>query len=201
MNIIQFHKNLIENYRSYIQSFLNIKDPRIAQFVDKEIKNKKLWPEPLVQFNPTFERGASIKSLVDGKILHKDIEKIFSGYKLYKHQEEAIKIGAAGKEFIVTSGTGSGKSLTFLATIFNHILTTGQSTKDKVQAVIVYPMNALINSQNEEIKKFERNYLLNQLPNKSIFSEIDKTLDDQIFELKGLVGDIFPIRYVYRAGK
>jgi superfamily II DNA/RNA helicase len=201
MNILQFHKNLIDNYRSYIQSFLNIKDPIIAKFVDKEITNKKLWPEPLVQFNPTFERGASIKSMVEAKILHKDIEKIFSGYKLYKHQEEAIKIGALGKEFIVTSGTGSGKSLTFLATIFNHILTVGPSTKDKVQAVIVYPMNALINSQNEEIKKFERNYLLNQLPNKSNFSEIDKTLDNQITELRGLIGDVFPVKYGQYTGQ
>jgi len=195
MNILQFHKNLIDNYRSYIQSFLNIKDPRIAQFVDKEIRNKKLWPEPLVQFNPTFERGESIKSLVDSGILNKNLEKIFSGYRLYKHQEEAIRIGASGNEFIVTSGTGSGKSLTFLATIFNHILNAGPSTTDKVQAVIVYPMNALINSQNEEIKKFERNYLLNQLPDKSVFSEKDKSLDQQIVELRNIVGDVFPVRY------
>ena len=179
----------------------NIKDPRIAQFVDKEIRNKKLWPEPLVQFNPTFERGESIKSLVDSGILNKNLEKIFSGYRLYKHQEEAIRIGASGNEFIVTSGTGSGKSLTFLATIFNHILNAGPSTTDKVQAVIVYPMNALINSQNEEIKKFERNYLLNQLPDKSVFSEKDKSLDQQIVELRNIVGDVFPVRYGQYTGQ
>jgi len=120
MNILQFHKSLIENYRSYIQSFLNIKDPRISKFVEKEIMNNKLWPEPLVQFNPTFEGGSSVQSLVNEGVLHKDLEKIFRGYDLYRHQEEAIRIGASGREFIVTSGTGSGKSLTFLATIFNN---------------------------------------------------------------------------------
>ncbi len=201
MNILQFHKNLIDNYRSYIQSFLNIKDPRIAKFVDKEILNKKLWPEPLVQFNPTYEKGASIKTLSDEGILHKDLNKIFSGFNLYKHQEEAIRIGAAGKEFIVTSGTGSGKSLTFMATIFNHIIKGGSSVTNKVQAVIVYPMNALINSQNEEIKKFERNFLISKLQDRNAFSDKDKTLDEQITELRGIVGDIFPIKYGQYTGQ
>ncbi|MDD4109241.1 MAG: DEAD/DEAH box helicase, partial [Prolixibacteraceae bacterium] len=158
MDILNFHKKLIDNYKTYIQSFLNIKDPTILEFVDSEIGNKKLWPEPLVQFNPTFERGRSLATLVEDGYLNKELDKIFSGYNLYKHQEEAILLGANGKEFIVTSGTGSGKSLTFLATIFNHILSHGDNATNKIQAVVVYPMNALINSQYEEIKKFKDRY-------------------------------------------
>ena len=123
MNILKFHKSLIENYKNYIRSFINIKDPSILRFVETEIDNKKLWPEPLVQFNPTFESGRSIASLVQEGSLNRELEKIFTGYNLFKHQEEAILIGAKGKEFIVTSGTGSGKSLTYIATIFNYILT------------------------------------------------------------------------------
>jgi len=65
MNILQFHNKLIENYRSYIQSFLNIKDPGINEFVDSGIKDKKLWPEPLVQFNPTYQKGSKIQKLTD----------------------------------------------------------------------------------------------------------------------------------------
>ena len=46
--------------------------------------------------------------------------------------------------------------LNFLASIFDHLL---KSKSDKgIRAVIVYPMNALINSQSEEIKKFKDNY-------------------------------------------
>jgi len=104
-----------------------------------------LWPEPLVQFNPTFESSKPIGDLVEEGILNPEFNFIFSGLKnLYKHQEEAIRIGVSGKEFIVTSGTGSGKSLTFLATIFNHILNQGDLVTNKIQAVVVYPMNALI---------------------------------------------------------
>lgn len=158
MDIFSFHKELINNYKSYIQSFLNIKDPGILEFVDYEIGNKKLWPEPLVQFNPTFERGKPLAALVGEGYLNAELDKIFSGYNLYKHQEEAILLGAQGKEFIVTSGTGSGKSLTFIATIFNHILNQDANSTNKIQAVVVYPMNALINSQYKEIEKYKIRY-------------------------------------------
>lgn len=158
MDILSFHNKLIENYKRYIQSFLNIKDPGIDKFVESEIHNKKLWPEPLVQFNPTFEKGRKLEKLVDEKLLHAELRNIFSGFELYKHQEEAIVLGANGKEFIVTSGTGSGKSLTYIATIFNHILHAGDSVTNKSQAVIVYPMNALINSQFKAIEDFKKKY-------------------------------------------
>ena len=158
MDILNFHKKLIDNYKTYIQSFLNIKDPSILKFVDTEISNKKLWPEPLVQFNPTFEKGIPLSTLVKEGHLHNEIDNIFSGFSLYKHQEEAILLGAKGKEFIVTSGTGSGKSLTYMATIFNHVLNQGDFATNKIQAVVVYPMNALINSQFKEIEKFKKTY-------------------------------------------
>jgi len=159
MDILNFHKKLINNYKAYIQNFLNIKDPRILDFVDSEIDNKKLWPEPLVQFNPTFEKGRPLSALVKEGHLHIELDNIFSGIRfLYKHQEEAILLGASGREFIVTSGTGSGKSLTYIATIFNHVLKQGDFATNKIQAVVVYPMNALINSQFKEIEKYKKDY-------------------------------------------
>lgn len=115
------------------------------------MENGKFWPEPLIQFNPSFESGESVKSLCTKGILHPDIEKIFKNYELYKHQVEAIKKGDKGLDFIVTSGTGSGKSLIFLGTIFNYLLKN--KLNSGIKAVIVYPMNALINSQLEEITK------------------------------------------------
>src|SRR5512133_2102332 len=160
MDILNFHKSLLEKYQSYIQSFVNIKDPSINAFVEEEFRNKKLWPEPLVQFNPTFETGRPLKELTHQGILHPELEKIYQDYKLYKHQEEAICLGAGGRDFIVTSGTGSGKSLTFMATIFHEILSSDLS-ENAIHAVIVYPMNALINSQFNEIKKFENAFIQN----------------------------------------
>lgn len=158
MDILNFHAKLIANYKSYIQSFLNIKDKGIDSFVDKKIHQKTLWPEPLVQFNPTFENGNSFQTLVRGGFLNEIVGNIFDDFELYRHQEEAIKLGSKGKEFIVTSGTGSGKSLTYISTIFNSVINEGDFATNKVRAVIVYPMNALINSQFKAIDDFKTKY-------------------------------------------
>jgi len=112
----------------------------------------------LVQFNPTFEKGRPLSTLVKEGHLHSEIDNIFAGFSLYRHQEEAILLGSKGKEFIVTSGTGSGKSLTYMAIIFNDVLNHGDFAVNKIQAVVVYPMNALINSQFKEIEKFKKAY-------------------------------------------
>jgi superfamily II DNA/RNA helicase len=158
MNILSFHKNLISKYKSYINSFIHIKSPDILQFVNDGINSNKLWREPLIQFNPTFQKGSPINSLIERGNLHPEMNEIFADFELYRHQEEAIELGSQGKEFVVTSGTGSGKSLTYIATIFNHILKSKQSLDGKIQAVIVYPMNALINSQFNEISKYKEQY-------------------------------------------
>jgi hypothetical protein len=65
-------------------------------------------------------------------------------------------LGTAGKDFIVTSGTGSGKSLTYIGSIFHHILSNPGA--QGVVAVVVYPMNALINSQFDEFERYQKNY-------------------------------------------
>ncbi|MBN1198113.1 MAG: DEAD/DEAH box helicase [Bacteroidales bacterium] len=135
----------------------------------------------------------TLDDLEKDKVINPDLKNIFGNYRLYQHQVEAIKMGVNGESFVVTSGTGSGKSLTFLATIFNKILKEGVS--DGVTAFLVYPMNALINSQEEEIKKYEINYLKSFLPPGIILNETGKSLDDLIRELRTLTRKRFPIRY------
>ena len=146
----------MDDYKQFVSSFIHIKDDRIRQKVEEEIDRGKFWPEPLIQFNPSYEHGESIQSLCDQGILHKDMENIFKGYELYTHQVEAIKKGIDGFDFVVMSGTGSGKSLTYLGTIFDYLLKN--KTGNGIKAVIIYPMNALINSQHQEIKKYQNNY-------------------------------------------
>lgn len=156
MNVFDTHAKIIEDYSSYIQSFLNISDPEILEKVDSELKAGKLWPEPLLQFNPAYESAGSVAEIARSGSLHGSIKDIFKGYSLYQHQLAAMKLGIAGQDFVVTSGTGSGKSLTYIGTIFNRLLKT-PDTKG-VAAVVVYPMNALINSQANEFRMYQENY-------------------------------------------
>ena len=158
MNAFTTLEQVISNYRKYLKSFLNINDKRILEVVNEAFENNGFIPEPLIQFNPSFQKGESLQDLAIQGIVNPTLINALGSYNLYKHQVEAIKLGSTGNGFVVTSGTGSGKSLTFLATIFNSIFNQGVQKKKGVKAILVYPMNALINSQEEEIKKYAEQF-------------------------------------------
>lgn len=163
MDILRTHSAVVQDYEAYIKSFLNISDDAIREKVEAELKGGKLWPSPLLQFNPSFESAGDVSLLTKQGIVDEAFTDIFRDlrtkqlFKLYRHQVDAIKLGAAGKSFVVTSGTGSGKSLTYIGTIFDHLLKN--SAAKGVTAVIVYPMNALINSQHAEFERYKANYI------------------------------------------
>ncbi len=75
--------------------------------------------------------------------------------QFHAHQSEAIAKGGEGKSFIVTTGTGSGKSMCFFVPIIDAIIRAKKAGEPaRTRAIIVYPMNALANSQMKEIDGF-----------------------------------------------
>ena len=163
MDIFKLHAEIVGDYQSYIESFINIRDEEISEEVNRALSDGRLWPEPLLQFNPAFKTVTDIAKLTAEKAFSPILADVFwdtrSGdpYRLYLHQVRALELGASGQDFVVTSGTGSGKSLTFIGTAFNHLFQTN-SAGSGIQAVFVYPMNALINSQVEELDKYAQAY-------------------------------------------
>ena len=155
MNVFDLRDRVVSDYASYIRSFIDIADPAISQKVDSDLAEGKLWPDPLLQFNPAYEQVGTVEEIAQTGLLHHALPDIFKGYSLYQHQLEAIRLGIAGKDFVVTSGTGSGKSLCFFVPIVDAIVRARKAGRArKTSAIIVYPMNALANSQMNEIDKF-----------------------------------------------
>jgi superfamily II DNA/RNA helicase len=199
MQALTIHQAIVESYKSYLNSFTNISDVRINNAVVEAFNNGVFLPDPLLQFNPSFALGETLDELEAQGIIHGDLKKIFGSYNLYHHQVEAIKKGIQGNGFVVTSGTGSGKSLTYLATIFNRILQQGHS--DGIRAIIVYPMNALINSQEEEIRKYEINYLKSFLDVATLSGLDGKSTAELIPHLRKITNRQFPITYAKYTGQ
>lgn len=168
MNVFDLRNRLVGDYASYTRSFIKIADARILDMVDHNLNAGAFWPEPLLQLNPTFLPGGTIDELVAVGTLHNECINIFRIDKsdtdhtgkqllLHTHQREAILKAKEGKSYVLTSGTGSGKSMTYIVPIVDHVLRNGSGRG--VQAIVVYPMNALANSQDEELKKFlEKGY-------------------------------------------
>ncbi len=163
MNVFELRQRLVADYRSYIQSFLDVADPRIRDHVAEGLAAGLLWPDPLIQLNPSFEPGATIDDLVRQGVLHPECARIFRIDKvatagegralhLHRHQAEAIETARSRRAYVLTTGTGSGKSLAYVVPAVDHVLRAGSGRG--IQAVVVYPMNALANSQLGELKKF-----------------------------------------------
>ena len=161
MDVFAIRNQLISEYESYVSSFINIDDQRIRAKVQDEFKQGLLWPDPLIQLNPSFEKGKLVDELVEEGLLHNECGKIFrikegaeKPLRTFRHQEEAIRVASQGDNYILTTGTGSGKSLSYIVPIVDRILRQGKFKG--IKAIIVYPMNALANSQYGELSKFLR---------------------------------------------
>ena len=153
---------VLDDYRSFVSGFLNIQDDRVRQKVETEIENGLLWPEPWLALNPAFEAGGTVTELVDRGVLHPTTREIFrvrtdedqfgSEIAFHRHQTDAFEVANRRESYVLTTGTGSGKSMAYIVPIVDRVLREGSGKG--VRAIVVYPMNALANSQRNELEKF-----------------------------------------------
>jgi len=173
-SVFDFRDELIADYSSFSRSFTRIAAADIIEKIKKEYKDGRYWPEPLIQINPNYKRQSTVQELAKEGILHKGCADIFQVGKLgqkpqplhlYIHQLQAIAKAQSGQSYVVTTGTGSGKSLSFFIPVIDNILK--EKSKDPVRrtrAIVIYPMNALANSQLEELNKFLVGYSATEQP-------------------------------------
>ena len=168
MDVFALRNELVSEYERFSRSFTRIRAQDIREAVDDAYERGRFWPAPLIQLNPNFVPGGSIDELVDRGTLDPACTRIFriktqddtrgKPIVLYRHQTEAIDVARRNENYVLTTGTGSGKSLSYFIPIVDHVLRrkkAGDPCKG-IAAIIVYPMNALCNSQFEELKRFLR---------------------------------------------
>lgn len=83
-------------------------------------------------------------------------------YPPYRHQADALesyyKDGSDGCDLIVATGTGSGKTETFLYSVLGSLAIEASERpisykKDGVRALLLYPMNALVSDQTARLRR------------------------------------------------
>jgi hypothetical protein len=161
MDVFQLRDAVVGDYHSYVTSFMSLRDKRIVKRVEDALAEGRLWPEPRIGLNPSFGPGGTVDELVAQALLHEQCRDIFrvetrhgtiEPIRFHRHQADAIREARAGRSYVLTTGTGSGKSLAYIAPIVDHVLRVGSG--GSVKAIVVYPMNALANSQHNELGKF-----------------------------------------------
>jgi len=162
MNIFDLHREVLADYRDFVRSFLVIADEKARQFVEKALEEEaRLWPDFLVQVSPSYAIGSSVDQLSQQGEITTETAVVFQKdgkpFTLYRHQEQAIRKALAGESFVVTSGTGSGKSLCYFLPIVESLIRQ-PDTGNRAAALVVYPMNALVNSQHQALKALKEQY-------------------------------------------
>lgn len=163
LTIFDLHESVLAEYRDFVRSFLLVSDERARKFVDKVLsEEEKLWPEPLVQISPSYEFGHTVDEIARQGLITQECALIFrkadgQSIRLYRHQEEAIRKVQARESIVITSGTGSGKSLCYFLPIVDSLLRQ-PDTGGRVAALVVYPMNALVNSQLQALTMLKDRY-------------------------------------------
>lgn len=155
-NYTELSAQVAERYRQYLETTFYFRDARLRASFREALSSEELSRGPYLEAIPAFKRGNTPRQLFEEMELPADegfLSAIYGDRPLYRHQEEAIRRVAEGRNVLVATGTGSGKTESFLLPILFHLFkefTEGRLNAG-VRALILYPMNALSNDQRDRL--------------------------------------------------
>lgn len=153
-----------KEYIGYISTTYHFRNQKFQQKFERELWNT-VSKGPFVEIKDSFKSGKSINELIEVGLLSplfRDLEKhktyppkLPLDRPLYLHQEEAIKKIVNGRNVVVSTGTGSGKTHCFLIPVINELLREKErdTLNSGVRAIFIYPMNALANDQIKGLRE------------------------------------------------
>lgn len=152
-------------YENYLKTSFYFKDPDLrASFQEALREEGELMKGPIPEAARAFKEGIYARALADvcfpgrsGGLLPALRVPASRDFPLFSHQEAAIR-GAHldGRNIVVATGTGSGKTESFLYPILFELYRqhlAGELSEPGVRALILYPMNALANDQRARLGK------------------------------------------------
>ncbi len=153
-----------KTYIGYINTTFHFRNQNLQRKLIETL-DKTVSKGPYIEIKDSFKSGKSIQQLIEDGVLSnlfRDLEsskkyppKIPISRPLYLHQEKAVKKIVSGKNVVVSTGTGSGKTNCFLIPIINELLREKEQGQlnDGVRAIFIYPMNALANDQIKGLRE------------------------------------------------
>ena len=157
-NPIERSQYINNQYKEYLGSSFEFKTPKLQKLFEQQLEIEDLFKGPYVDLNLPFQRGMSLDEMIaDGAVcnsFHRLGDMNFER-PLYSHQEESIRHICSGRSAIITTGTGSGKTESFLYPILNELMSDVENGNREVgvRAIFLYPMNALVNDQIDRVRK------------------------------------------------
>lgn len=157
MNQIILAHEIEERYRRYLKTTFYFRDPALRASFEGALGSGRLAKGPYLEATPIFKRVVAPRDLFSELLgappEHGFLEALQGERPLYRHQEESIRRVFAGHNLVVATGTGNGKTESFLYPILLHLYQEFEARAlcPGVRALVLYPMNALANDQRERL--------------------------------------------------
>jgi len=149
---------VLEEYRSYLSTEFRARDEALRTALEQALdKPGFLAQEPFFQARRPFKNGKRWTDLGLDPALAAVMEERSSSEFAYLHQSDAIShlLSDEAGPLVVTTGTGSGKTECFLLPVIQNAIDDAIRFKhDGLTAILVYPMNALANDQEQRIHEY-----------------------------------------------
>lgn len=158
LNPVERSQYIDSKYKEYLKSSFEFGKSYLQKLFIEQLEKEKLFKGPYVDLSFPFQRGENLESLIEEGVVCKSFKRLDDinfTRPLYSHQEESIRTIGKGHSAIITTGTGSGKTESFLYPILNDLLFDVEKGNREigVRAIFLYPMNALVNDQIDRIRK------------------------------------------------
>ncbi len=158
LNPITYTEQVVGDFLRYQLSTYAFADSGLYQQMRallslEQTRNTPLMKGPYISLSRTFQQGATLEQLVKDRVLHNHIRQLSPYPAAYLHQEQAFRAIHAGQPTLVATGTGSGKTESFLYPIISRCLQLRDDDATAgIAALIVYPMNALAEDQLQRMR-------------------------------------------------
>ncbi|MEW8645699.1 MAG: DEAD/DEAH box helicase [Candidatus Thiodiazotropha endolucinida] len=159
------HKTLLDTFHQYLSAQYHIWDESLISERNRifsEVGNT--YQEPRLEATPQYAEGPAYSDLdipVEAKaILGCASSEPSTGIpeRAYTHQCRAVEHFLRGKDLVVATGTGSGKTESFLMPILSDLAIESTHRSKTwlmpgIRALLLYPMNALVNDQLGRLRR------------------------------------------------
>lgn len=158
INPVHFAHEVCDEFLRYLFSAFPLSDPELAKQARKLLERPSSLDIPLVKgpfisLSESFAKGELVQAMASSGILHPVMSGLIGYPTMYLHQQQVFEAVKGGQHVLVATGTGSGKTESFLYPIIDDLLRQrDQGITSGLTAILVYPMNALANDQLDRLR-------------------------------------------------
>lgn len=174
MSFVDLDRTLEQRLARAVVSRLHPSNDALRRYLHEELSKPSGDPRSLLSkplFEATFDFARAPETIADlaGTLLREELVDALDAAETdafprtrrpFLHQRDAWRALARSpaQSAIISSGTGSGKTECFLVPILDDLLRQGSNTDRGVHAIFLYPLNALIASQQKRLSAWVRGF-------------------------------------------